>query len=718
MNKAGEKHFFFVNIKLLLAVLFICFFFIPSNSKSAPDPCAGQLNSWCCDHGPGKDGASDMCSFVHACMGTLPPWDWDPSNDCHNADACWFTFFRLGGLVGDCCADVAPGMIPGCTASAPPGAGNLCVINDGTPQRYVINAAVCSLGTVNNNQGTCGEARVIEAAVMAGPWDPVSKTFSPPPKRAIWRDKYPGLTNKIVTCITDKVTEYVSTDKMTGIRNIVRKTVSVAVVLYLMIFGFRVMYRNLPRGLRTEAAVVVFTVVLVLVFINSNLMDTFVMRVTRDTQREIVNMVTSTVRIDSTTAGLGLNPLCDNANYNVWNRIDCIIAMFMGADPTVFNGVYDGDTRPPYGVPYYTYPPPTYTAPAPAPSVLDRPSARSIVEEPFSYGNRPWTLLIVAIVLGLIFAPGFIGIPMLILLGAFTLMMIITIVTAALIYLTSFIALVFLSMISPFIIPLALFSRTRQIFEEWTRQVIGYTIQPMFVFAYLAFIIGTIQFVLGHGGGAVSTTTPTDPTCTTDTDNANFYNCPNVYTGSTPGLVGQYTTIDKDNAFSGQSLMTTCSSTGPGSTDSCTDVRASNPGNNTGEFMVPRFSALGQYRTWNDYWKIVCPSCSNAKELTFDQIQTAISMAKSYNEAMNINNHTVNGFILTDLIFMTVIMSVAMMFLNNVVNIGSQITGVIGDQISKIANIYNKTADRVSKAVTQAVKTGVGGPGGGAMGGK
>lgn len=71
------------------------------------------------------------------------------------------------------------------------------------------------------------------------------------------------------------------------------------------------------------------------------------------------------------------------------------------------------------------------------------------------------------------------------------------------IYLNAFTALAILAMISPLIIPLVLFANTKQMFDKWVKMIIGYTLQPVFLVAYLALMITAFDTVLFRGQNSV-----------------------------------------------------------------------------------------------------------------------------------------------------------------------------------------------------------------------
>jgi hypothetical protein len=94
----------------------------------------------------------------------------------------------------------------------------------------------------------------------------------------------------------------------------------------------------------------------------------------------------------------------------------------------------------------------------------------------------------------------------------FAFFLILLIISAIHIFLISFITITLLIYISPITITLSLFERTKSIFENWWKQLLGVTLQPMILFAYLGVlitvfdttIIGNVTF-FGDGRSAPKT---------------------------------------------------------------------------------------------------------------------------------------------------------------------------------------------------------------------
>lgn len=82
---------------------------------------------------------------------------------------------------------------------------------------------------------------------------------------------------------------------------------------------------------------------------------------------------------------------------------------------------------------------------------------------------------------------------------SFVVTILMAIFKAVYIYLSSFIAVSMLVIISPMIIPLILFRNTKAYFEKWLRLLMGVMLQPLFLFAYLSMLLAAFDVVIYSG---------------------------------------------------------------------------------------------------------------------------------------------------------------------------------------------------------------------------
>ena len=108
------------------------------------------------------------------------------------------------------------------------------------------------------------------------------------------------------------------------------------------------------------------------------------------------------------------------------------------------------------------------------------------------FGPELSTANIAKLILAGFITPGFlgpIGVYFSIALLFFGLILIANTIRALHIFLSSCIAIILMVYVSPLIIPLALFEKTKGIFRGWVTQLISFSLQPMILFAYIAIFI-------------------------------------------------------------------------------------------------------------------------------------------------------------------------------------------------------------------------------------
>jgi len=102
---------------------------------------------------------------------------------------------------------------------------------------------------------------------------------------------------------------------------------------------------------------------------------------------------------------------------------------------------------------------------------------------------------IVIIILASLFT-GPIGIYFCLAVLIFGLMILAMTIHAIYIFITSAISIIIFVFISPLIFPMLLFEKTKSIFDEWLKELLGFCIQPMLLFAYIGLAISVIDMTL------------------------------------------------------------------------------------------------------------------------------------------------------------------------------------------------------------------------------
>lgn len=109
------------------------------------------------------------------------------------------------------------------------------------------------------------------------------------------------------------------------------------------------------------------------------------------------------------------------------------------------------------------------------------------------YGPQATASNIGSLILAGIFTPGAVGIYFAVAAMSFGLFFLAATMRALHIFLSSSMAIIIMVFVSPVIIPLALFERTKSIFDSWVKELLGFCLQPVILFAYIAFFINIMD---------------------------------------------------------------------------------------------------------------------------------------------------------------------------------------------------------------------------------
>lgn len=82
-------------------------------------------------------------------------------------------------------------------------------------------------------------------------------------------------------------------------------------------------------------------------------------------------------------------------------------------------------------------------------------------------------------------------------------MLLSSITKAVYIFISSYIALALMVVVSPMLIPLALFEHTKAYFEKWLKLTIGFILQPIFIFVYITMFMTAFDVTLYSGQRSV-----------------------------------------------------------------------------------------------------------------------------------------------------------------------------------------------------------------------
>jgi type IV secretory pathway VirB6-like protein len=247
-----------------------------------------------------------------------------------------------------------------------------------------------------------------------------------------------GVTGPIVQCLRVALVGVDGTGGVvkqlhTAIYNEVKDIVSGLIVLAIAIFGLKLALR-LVKDVRAETSMFVIQVAAVWYF-SEHLVDWFpdIMLALEDLLRIVTS---SLLDVSSPTLTCELATSAANTHMQMWNRVDCMMGVIFGFGAST--GLISG-------------------------------LVAIIIAGATSDPTIGWAIF-----------SGGLGVML-------TLML--SVCRAVYMYICCYIALIFLVAISPLVIPLILFKPTKQYFNQWRFHAIGFALQPVIIFGFLAFMI-------------------------------------------------------------------------------------------------------------------------------------------------------------------------------------------------------------------------------------
>jgi|GEM_PF-482972 len=346
---------------------------------------------------------------------------------------------------------------------------------------------------------------------------------------------YPGFINKIVNCVTGMVKYSVLEELLTKVHGAFVQAANGAIIVYLMLFGFKLMLGGVDN-IKSEIFIVSITCVMIL-YMNNTTKIIDVVKLFIKGQSEFANAATVAIsesplnNPDGTQEIVCVGPFATDADgeiiyrdgvprpievdgervtFNVWQRVDCVIGYIMGVHPAFerTGQFFDRNVKKDSGgatVDKRRYNYEMFAGP-------DNPFA-NMAEDPFTFLADPekakvtenfesfLSFSLVSIGLSMLFSDSMGIIVMLT--GLFIIfLMIAAFGQAALIYITSLFAIVVLALFAPIIIPLFLFKFTRKIFDFWLQMFFTYMLQPGIMLAYLTFMVFVLQYVINYKGAS------------------------------------------------------------------------------------------------------------------------------------------------------------------------------------------------------------------------
>lgn len=95
-----------------------------------------------------------------------------------------------------------------------------------------------------------------------------------------------------------------------------------------------------------------------------------------------------------------------------------------------------------------------------------------------------------------------VGIFMIFAISFCSVLLILAFAQATLVYIQAFVAVTFLALLSPIIIPMILFKQTKRMFDFWLQLLFAYTLQPAILMGYMTFMVHVVNIAIAGPGGS------------------------------------------------------------------------------------------------------------------------------------------------------------------------------------------------------------------------
>ncbi len=460
----------------------------------------------------------------------------------------------------------------------------------------------------------------------------------------------PGLTNKIITCITDSVMMAVFGEYNTvtqrfdnnlnrpnmfmQMETLLQGITTTILTIYLILFGYKVVLGGV-RNAKSEVLTTLSLMLFILFMVQYGGLREYTQGFLT-IQQAMVNVVAGTLddMRFSKTSGRALDVCAYEA---AWLRIDCLIAKIMGADPE--NYVDASNSYYPMGNPN-NYP---WGGMGIGPFLEKNPNTPFIARD-----GSPITgefLAFITLAASMLFTS--LG-PFIFILGGFIpILMAAAFAQAMLVFVSSFIIIIFLGLIGYIIIPLMLFKQTQQMFDYWFQLVVAYTLQPAILMGYLVFMVYVINVAM-H-----SELSPFQNTHSTQLSE-NFETLRTKIKDEDNRCMRQVFNFSKNNRVDAQKNDT-------GGTQASSGLAQ-------GSFAVPSFVIPGPDGKCD-------PSSPDNAQFQADTFQNMLKLG--------------------------ILMFLTFGFMSNVMNFGAQLSGVIASPVSNAINVYNMATSKLNKAISK-----------------
>lgn len=285
------------------------------------------------------------------------------------------------------------------------------------------------------------------AVPAAVPSEAYAYSFAAPPDPVHACPSLPGFTKRVVTCIRDSILSAVNAvlgPFVVFIYEIVGGMLTLAVALW----GVLLATGRMRFAVREGFALAIKMGVIIMLFTGASMNFTSLFGSALDAVGELLSTVTKYVSFSPALDGACSTSLPPMANdpLAIWDRVDCLLDLILGGvigSSTVFYGL------------------------------------SGFLLASFISDSAGWLIAMLGLymIVELLFA----------------------VFRAVYIFILAYFAIAIMALAAPMFVPLILFKSTRAYFEKWAKLTIGFILQPIFLFTYLAMLLAAFDTVVYSG---------------------------------------------------------------------------------------------------------------------------------------------------------------------------------------------------------------------------
>jgi type IV secretory pathway VirB6-like protein len=529
----------------------------------------------------------------------------------------------------------------------------------------------------------------------------------------------PGLVNRLVNCVTVLI-DGVETGYLNYMFSYFVDVGNTALILYIIFFGYKLTL-NGAKGLMSDVAIVIITASAIFYFNNAGTVNNYLQNI-RDGQKYMIDAATRSMASTETISCY--KSAQTQEIYTVWQRADCIIAYVFGIHRITVST--EDPTKPPQPSDYQwmadnlseSFGLMDANGTTNGFSDLNAATA-SNPANPSNMVKKSETVNFMAffgMIAGLFFSSQF-GLLIAVTGIAVVVLMCMAFMQAALAYLASYIAVLVLAIIAPIMIPMFLFKQTKQMFEIWAKAIIGYSLNPVILMAYMSFAVHVLDFVIDNqefrNNGFITLSqiyknafknadkseipvmkTMMDVMGNVETKGQQaMAKAGDIINSLSTNLQAGNGTMDSENS---KEVFEQVASLQDIFTDFSGDIEKSE-GGATDIIGVPAVKFKTDVK---DVLDMMLGMYNGDAERLADDLQSDPAkrdmVVMSLKTQLEANNNYEQNY-LQSMMIIVIILALTISFLGNVMEMGSKLAGLSSGSISGVTNLYSKTTRRFTK---------------------